>query len=172
MNDNDLKELVTQGLLALKKAGEIGKGAAAEVANDATDPQLKSLLADGSNRAEQWAQKIGRALDEAGGGSQSSDNPIIEAHTEVSKRIRQQAKTPETRDLGIIASGQLVMHYYIAAFGTLGAYNQRLGNTEAANVMQGLLDESKHSDEQMTRLAEKIMGGTTANASGNNATMR
>ena len=157
MNDNDLKELVTQGLLALKKAGEIGKGAAADVANDATDPQLKSLLSDGSNRAEQWATKIQSVLDEAGAGSQSSDNPIVEAHVEVSKRIRAQAKTPEARDLGIIASGQLVMHYYIAGFGTLRTYAERLNMNQAQTTLQGLLDEAKQADQAMTDLAGKLL---------------
>lgn len=164
MNEENLKHLVAQGLQALKSAGEIGKGAAAEVANDATDPELKSLLAEGSKQAEEWAQKIQRALDETGEGEGSKDNPVIQAHTEVSRRIRGEAASPETRDLGIIASGQLVMHYYIASFGTLRTYAESLGMGETQRTMQGLLDEAKQTDENMTRVAEKLLGGTAANA--------
>ena len=170
MNEDNLKELVTQGLLALKSAGEVGTHAAAETANDASDPSLKTLLSEGSKQAEEWQRKIERALDEAGAGGQSKDNPIIQAHYEVSKRIRAEAKSPETRDLGIVAAGQLVMHYYIAAYGTLHAYAGRLGMDETRDSMRTLLEEAKATDERMTRVAEAILGAGAG--VGNPASMR
>ena len=159
MNEENLKHLVKQGLLALKTAGEIGKGAAADVAKDATNPELKKLLSDGSAHADEEAKAIQSLLEGMGAGDQKSDNPIVRAHTEVSKRIRAEAESPETRDLGIIASGQLVMHYYIAAFGTLAQYAERLGMTDAKNTLGGLLDDSKAADERMTQVAKLIMSG-------------
>ena len=52
------------------------------------------------------------------GEAQTQDNPILQAHYEVSKRIRGEASDAQTRDLGIVAAGQLALHYWIAAFGT------------------------------------------------------
>ena len=160
MNEDNLKELVKQGLLALKTAGEIGKGAAADVAKDATNPELKKLLSDGSAQADRGASQIQSLLAGMGAGDERNDNPIIQAHTDVSKRIREQAKSPETRDLGIIASGQLVMHYYIASYGTLAQYAERLGMNDAKTTLGKLLDDSKATDERMTDVAKLILGGS------------
>ena len=159
MNEENLKHLVKQGLLALKTAGQIGKGAAADVAQDATNPELKKLLSDGSDHAKRTADAIQGLLVGMGAGDEKSDNPIVEAHVEVAKRIRAQADSPETRDLGIIASGQLVMHYYIASYGTLAQYAERLGMMDAKNTLGGFLDDSKEADERMTSVAKAIMGG-------------
>lgn len=172
MNDQNLKELVINGLTALNAAFDLGKQATDEIQNDASDSQLKQHLQTGSQKSQEWQQKVETALNEAGASGQKQDNPVIQAHYEVSKRIRAQAKSPETRDLGIIADGQLVMHYFIASFGTLRAYAQRLGMDETARNMQTLLDESKQADDDMTQMAQRIMGGTGVSVGANNASVR
>ena len=152
-----LKTLVAQGLQALKAGGEVAKRATAEIQNDASDPGLKSALQQGNQVAEQWAQRIGRAAQEAGP-AEDTGNPILEAHHKVSQLIRQKAPDAMTRDLGIIAAGQLALHYWIAAFGTLRTYASKLGMTQAEQDLQKCLDEAKQADQQHTDLAQKIMG--------------
>lgn len=153
---DQIKALVAQGVQALKAGGEVAKQATAEIQNDATDPGLKSALQQGNQVAEQWAQRIQRAAQEAGP-SEETGNPIMEAHYKVSQMIRQKAPDAVSRDLGIIASGQLALHYWVAAFGTLGAYASKAGLTQTAQDMQTCLSEAKQADSQQTELAQKIM---------------
>jgi len=155
--DQDVKTLVAQGLQALRAGSQVAKQATAETDNDAKHPELKSLLQTGNKTSEQWAHRIERAIGEAGG-AEETGNPVLEAHYEVSRKIRQKAPDDVSRDLGIIAAGQLALHYWIAAFGTLRTYAANVGMNQVQENMQACLDEAKQADQQMTTLAEKMLG--------------
>ena len=158
MNEQALKQLIAQGLGALKAGGEVGAKAADDVESDAKDPQLKAALQEGTQQAKTWASRIDRALQEAGG-SDENDNPILEANYEVAKRIRAKAPDDFSRDLGIIASGQLALHYWVAAFGTMRAYAKRANLSQTEQDMAQCLQEAEQADEKMTDIAISIMGG-------------
>lgn len=140
----------------MKAGSEVAARATDEIAQDATHPDLKAALDEGNRTSKEWAARIDRALQQAGGDQQ--DNPILEAHYEVSRRIRQQATDDQSRDLGIIASGQLALHYWIAAFGTMANYTRTLGLADVAQDMKSSADEAKQADEQHTKLAEQLLG--------------
>ena len=156
MNNDALKKLVSNGLAAMTAGGKVAEAATGEILNDARHPDLKAALEKGNQVSKQWSQRVGQALKEAGGGGEQK-NPILEAHFEVSRKIRQQAPDDSTRDLGIIADGQLALHYWIAAFGTMRSYLDQLGMSGAAQAMQASLDEAKQGDEQMTAVAKRIL---------------
>lgn len=157
MNEENFKQLVTQGLLALKAGGRVAAAATDEISGSATDPELKSVLSTGNDTAKEWQARVEQAMQEAGA-SGEGENPILEAHYRVSKQIRDAAPDAHVRDLGIIAAGQLALHYWIAAFGTLEAYAGKLGMTQTEQAMSQCVDEAKQADEQHTQLAARIMG--------------
>lgn len=156
MADEQLKPLVQQGLAAMKSGGKIAAKATDDIEDDATHEQLKAALKQGNETSKQWTARIDRAIEEAGGADEH-DNPVLEAHFEVSKRIRSKAKSDYTRDLGIIAAGQLALHYWIASFGTMHAYAKRAGLSQTAQDMETCVNEAKQADEQHTQLAIHIM---------------
>ena len=156
MNDDALKKLVGQGLAAMKAGSKVAADATGEIRNDVRHPDLKAALEKGNQVSQQWAQRIDEALSEVGSGGEQR-NPILEAHHEVSRKIRQQAPDDTARDLGIIADGQLALHYWIAAFGTIRAYAGQLGMSGVERNMQTSLDEAKQADEQHTTIAKRIM---------------
>jgi ferritin-like metal-binding protein YciE len=59
-----------------------------------------------------------------------------------------------TMDAALIASAQRVEHYEMAAYGTLVAWAKGMGHTEAADLLQQILDEEKAADEKLTEVAE------------------
>jgi len=153
---DQLKTLVAQGLQAMKAGSEVAKHATSEIQNDVSDAGLKALLAKGNATAEGWARRIEDAIREAGP-SEDTGNPIVEAHYDVSKKIRQKAPDATTRDLGIIAAGHLALHYWIAAFGTLRTYAAKAGMMSVQGAMQACLDEAKQADLQHEEVLLKIM---------------
>lgn len=157
MENESIKELIKQGLTALKAGSKVAAAATDEIQNDVQNTQLKDALTKGNETSKQWVSRIDRALQEAGGGDEQQ-NPILEAHYEVSKRIRQQAPDGVSRDLGIIASGQLALHYWIASFGTLRTYAAQVGLSQTEQALQTSLEEAKQADEQHTQIAKQIMG--------------
>lgn len=58
------------------------------------------------------------------------------------------------RDAGIIAAHQKIEHYEIATYGTLTAFANILGESEAASLLEETLDEEKEADMRMTELAQ------------------
>lgn len=156
MNSDALKTLIAQGLAAMKAGGHVAAAAVSEIQNDARHPDLKAALQQGNDTAKQWAQRIDQALRQAGGSGEQK-NPVVESLYEVSRMIRQQAPDDTSRDLGIIANGQLALHYWIAAFGTMRAYTLQVGMNDLAQLMQASLDEAKQADEKHNQLAQKIM---------------
>ncbi len=159
MVDQELRILVANGLQALRAGGEVAKQATAEIEQDASHPELRSALQAGNRTAEQWAQRIEQALRETGG-AEDEGNPVLDAHFEVSRKIRQKAPDATSRDLGIVAAGQLALHYWIASFGTLGNYAAKLGLSQTEQSMKASLQEARQQDEQHTALAEKLLGAT------------
>ena len=158
MDNNALKTLVAQGLTAMKAGSEVAAKATAEIRQDARHPELKAALETGNTVSQGWAQGIEQALREAGGASGEAKNPVLEGLYEVSRMIRQQAPDDTSRDLGIIANGQLALHYWIAAFGTIRTYAAQIGMDETARAMQASLDEAKEGDTAHTTIAQRIMG--------------
>lgn len=156
MADQELKTLIAQGLQAAKAGGRVSQRATGEIERDATNPGLQAALRDANAVAQQWAQRIERAIAETGT-AEETGNPVLEALYDVSTKIRQKAPDAETRDLGIIAAGQLALHYWIAAFGTLRTYAANCGLTQTEREMQASLDEAKQADLQHTQLAENIL---------------
>lgn len=156
MTDQAIKTLIAQGIAAAKAGSKVAEQATAEIQNDARDPDLKSALEEGNRTSKQWKQRIDAAAKEVGG-VEEIPNEILEAHYRVSKKIRQEAKDDQSRDLGIIAAGQLALHYWIAAFGTLKAYAGQVGFTQVEQNMDACVSEAKQADEAHTQIAAKII---------------
>ncbi|RZK98869.1 MAG: DUF892 family protein, partial [Hymenobacter sp.] len=154
MNTEALKQLIKDGLAAQQAGSKVAAKATDEILDDATNPELKTLLQRGNETAKQWQQRLEQAIEEAGG-VDAQDNEIMEAHYEVSKEIRGQADTDEVRDLGIIASGQMALHYWIASFGTVASYAKTAGLTQTAQNLHLSVEEAKQADEQHTELAKR-----------------
>jgi len=65
------------------------------------------------------------------------------------------------RDAGMLAAAQAAEHYEIARYGTLCAWAELLGQSEAAELLSETLAEEKHADELLTSIAE---GGVNESA--------
>ncbi|UOG77495.1 ferritin-like domain-containing protein (plasmid) [Hymenobacter tibetensis] len=156
MDTNDLKQLIQDGLAAQQAGSQVAAKATDEILNDATHPALKQALEQGNQTAKEWASRIERAIAEVGGG-EKQNNEILEAHYEVSKQIRAKATTDAVRDLGIIASGQLALHYWIASFGTVASYAASAGFTQTEQELKASVQEAKQADDQHTDIAQQIL---------------
>jgi ferritin-like metal-binding protein YciE len=81
---------------------------------------------------------------------------------EEGKSIMEEDFDDATMDACLIAAGQRAEHYEMAAYGTLIAWAQAMGHTEAVELLQENLDEEKATDEKLTSLAEGGINETAA----------
>ena len=81
---------------------------------------------------------------------------------------------PDIKDAALIAAAQRVEHYEISGYGTARSFAQRLGLTQAANLLQQTLNEEKAADENLNTIAESSVNvkasGTAAGTSRTTAT--
>ena len=73
---------------------------------------------------------------------------------EEGKAIMDEDFDDTTMDACLIAAGQRAEHYEMAAYGTLVAWAQAMGHTEAAKLLDQILAEETAADEKLTALAE------------------
>jgi ferritin-like metal-binding protein YciE len=73
---------------------------------------------------------------------------------EEGKSVMEEDFDAQTMDACLIAGGQRAEHYEMAAYGTLIAWAKAMGHTEAAELLEEILEEEKAADEKLTELAE------------------
>ena len=83
---------------------------------------------------------------------------------EEGKSIMEEDFDDTTMDACLIAAGQRAEHYEMAAYGTLVAWAQVMGHTEAARLLQQTLDEEKTADKKLSGLAEGGINQRAADA--------
>jgi ferritin-like metal-binding protein YciE len=69
-----------------------------------------------------------------------------------------------TMDASLIAAGQRSEHYEMAAYGTLAAWAKAMGHSEAADLLDEILEEEKAADEKLSALAESGINQEAADA--------
>jgi ferritin-like metal-binding protein YciE len=69
-----------------------------------------------------------------------------------------------TMDAALISAAQRVEHYEMAAYGTLVAWAQGMGHTQAVKLLQQTLNEEKAADKKLTSLAEGGINQDAADA--------
>jgi ferritin-like metal-binding protein YciE len=83
---------------------------------------------------------------------------------EEGKAIMEEDFDDTTMDACLIAAGQRAEHYEMAAYGTLIAWAEAMGHTDAVTLLQQTLDEEKAADKKLSGLAEGGINQSAADA--------
>ena len=80
--------------------------------------------------------------------------PAIDGILDEAKELMGEIKDADTRDAAMIAAAQAVEHYEITRYGTLVAWANLLGHTDAAKILAKTLKEEHAADAKLTTIAE------------------
>lgn len=155
MKLESLHKLYVQQLKDLYSAENQLLKALPKMQEAATNEELKQAFGDHLNETKEQVarlEKVFKSLDfEPGGHKCEAMAGLIKEGEEMIK-----ADAPnEVRDAGLIAAAQRVEHYEMAGYGTCRAYAEKMGDQEAADILQQTLDEEARADESLNRLAER-----------------
>ncbi len=139
-----------------KALGKLAKAASSPELREAFESHLEETRAQ-VDRLEQ----VFESLDEKVRGKHCDG---IAGIIEEGKAIMDEDLDDATMDACLIAAGQRAEHYEMAAYGTLVAWAQALGHTQAAKLLQQTLDEEKAADEKLSGLAEDGINQSAADA--------
>jgi ferritin-like metal-binding protein YciE len=73
------------------------------------------------------------------------------------KEIMSDFKNSPAHDAGLLAAAQAVEHYEISRYGTLKTWAEKLGLSDAVDLLDETLAEEKATDEALTKLALSIV---------------
>lgn len=122
-----------------KKAASSKLSAAFEKHHSETEAQIERL------------EQIFELLDKSPRGKTCA---AIDGILEEGEEIMKDAEDDTVRDAGMLAAAQAVEHYEISRYGTLKAWANKLGMTEAAALLDATLKEEKATDVSLSDLAE------------------
>ena len=146
----DAEKQLTKALPKLAKAS----------ANPTLRQAFEAHLQETQNQIERLEQ-VFEGLDEKVRGKHCDG---IAGIIEEGKSIMEEDFDDSTMDACLIAAGQRAEHYEMAAYGTLVAWAEAMGHTEAATLLQQTLDEEKAADKTLSDLAQGGINQSAADA--------
>jgi ferritin-like metal-binding protein YciE len=123
----------------------------------AQDPTLKEGFAKHREETDGQVERLTQVFETIGKRPQGKTCKAIKGIIEECEELL--ADAPEAsvvRDAGLIACGQAVEHYEMARYGTLIAWATVLGHKDAAALLQANLDQEKHADALLTKVAGSL----------------
>jgi len=88
--------------------------------------------------------------------------PAILGLVEEGEEVMEDFADSTALDAGLLSGAQAVEHYEIARYGTLVAWAQQLGMTEAAQLLSQTLEEEKKTDAALSKLAQGVINQKAA----------
>jgi ferritin-like metal-binding protein YciE len=128
-----------------------------KMAKAAQNEDLKAAFEKHEGQTEEHVarlEKVFQSIDETPHGKKC---PAIDGIIDEGKEIMDDYKGSPALDAGLLSGAQAVEHYEITRYGTLVAWANELGNSDAAQLLQDTLDEEKETDDTLTGLAESVI---------------
>jgi ferritin-like metal-binding protein YciE len=153
---SDLHELFLDQLADVYDAEQQLTKALPKMAASAQSEELKEAIEshleetrEQVSRLEQVAQGLGESI-------RRKTCAAMKGLIEEADDIVKEQKNSSALDAAIIAAAQKVEHYEIASYGTLIAWADEMGHTDAVELLEETLDEESSADEKLTSVAEAI----------------
>ncbi len=125
-----------------------------KMAKAASEPQLRDAFETHLEETQSHVERLEQVFESLDEKARGKHCEGIAGIIEEGKSIMEEDVDEVTMDACLIAAGQRAEHYEMAAYGTLVAWAQTMGHTDAAKLLQKTLDEEKAADKKLSRLAE------------------
>jgi len=126
-----------------------------KMAKAATHEHLRVAFETHLTETEGHVQKLEEVFGTFGKASKSKKCPAILGIIKEADEIASDNKKSPTINAALIFAGQKAEHYEIASYGGLRDWAKLLGNEDAANLLDEILDQEKAADAKLTELAEE-----------------
>lgn len=135
-----------------------------KLAKAASDSKLRQAFESHLKETHGQIVRLERVFESLGEKVRGKHCDGIAGIIEEGKSIMEEDFDDTTMDACLIAAGQRAEHYEMAAYGTLVAWAQAMGHSEAAKLLQQNLDEEKAADKKLSSLAEGGINQDAADA--------
>ena len=151
---NTLKELFLDELADMYDSEHRIIKALPKMIKAATCPDLQNALQEHLQETESQAQRLERVFASFDEKPRAKKCPAMVGLLDEGESLVSDNKKSPAINAAIISAAQKVEHYEIASYGTLRAWAQLLGNQEATDLLEEILDEEKAADRTLNDLSE------------------
>jgi ferritin-like metal-binding protein YciE len=123
----------------------------------ATSDELVRALENHLEETEEQVQRVEEVFEMIGKKASAKKCDAMSGLIKEAEGIMKSTENGAMRDAAIIAAAQKVEHYEIATYGTLRTFANTLGLTDAASVLEAILDQEKSADVKLTEVAESTI---------------
>ena len=156
MTKNSLRGLYIEELRDLYSAEKQLTKALPKMAKAAVSEELRNGFTEHLEQTHghvERLEQIFEALGQRAGGKKCTG---MEGLIEEGSEVMQEDFEGEVMDAALISAAQRVEHYEIAAYGTVCAFADLLGETEHASLLRQTLEEEKLTDQKLTELSQEV----------------
>ena len=159
---NDLRGLLLHGLKDMYYAEKQSKKTLSEMADKATNSDLKAQLKEHGAHSETHLERLEKVFEMLGEKAEGVTCDAMDGILKEAKHLLSEVEDAETRDAAIVFSAQAIDHYEITRYGSLATFAERLGHQEASDLLGDSLGEEEEADERLSQLAEKTLNKAAA----------
>jgi len=150
-----LEELFLDELAGIYDAETRLAKALPQMAKAATHEDLQSAFESHLAETEGHVEKLKQIFAALGDSAKRKKCETVAGLLEEADEIASDHEGSPAINAALISVAQKVEHHEIAAYGCLHEWAKTLGNEEAADLLQEILEEEKTADETLTELARE-----------------
>ena len=128
-----------------------------KMAKAAESEELQAAFEKHHGETEGQIGRLEQVFEEIGEKPQAKTCAAIIGILDEGKEIMEDYKGSPALDAGLLSAAQAVEHYEISRYGTLSAWAEQLGHSNAATLPNDTLDEEKAADRALSELAETLV---------------
>lgn len=155
MATEELNELFIDELKDLYNAENQLVKALPKMAKAATSPDLVSGFEEHLEQTKGHVERLESIFKSLGEDPKGKTCKGMEGLIEEGSEAIEEYEGP-VRDAALIGAAQRVEHYEIAAYGTVIALAQQLGEEEHVDALEQTLEEEKETDAKLTEVSESV----------------
>jgi ferritin-like metal-binding protein YciE len=149
-----LEDLFLDSLADMYYAEQQLTKALPKMASAATHEHLRTAFETHLTETEGHVTKVEAVFEAFGKKPKSKKCPAILGIIKEADEIASENKKSPTLNAALIFAGQKAEHYEIASYGGLRDWAKLLGNEDAADILEEILDEEKAADSKLSELAD------------------
>jgi ferritin-like metal-binding protein YciE len=162
MSVTNLQELFLHALKDIYYAEKQITKALPKMIEKASNPDLKQAFEDHLTETKGQLERLEKAFEKIGEKPSGEKCPAIEGIIQEAEELMGEIDDKNTLDASLIFSAQAVEHYEITRYGSLASWANLLGNSDVAELMAETLEEERHADTLLNRIAEQTQNKKAA----------
>jgi ferritin-like metal-binding protein YciE len=165
MAEKTLKSVFVDELRDLYNAEQQLIRALPKMAKTATSEELRKGFEEHLEQTKEHATRIEKIFGGLGEPVKGKKCKGMEGIVAEGSEVMSEDYEGAVMDAALISAAQRVEHYEIAAYGSVHAYAELMGESDAASLLEQTLEEEKEADQKLTDLSKQInqeayQGGT------------